>query len=88
MDRAWGENCVKICSAFAVLVLVIIAEPAHARKSFYIVRNTITNKCTVVSRLPEMTRSPSNLVVQNSTAYKSREAAESALKSVQVCADM
>jgi hypothetical protein len=78
----------KIRYVIAVLALIAMAAPAQARKSYYIVRNTITNKCTIVSRLPDLTKSTSNVVVQNATAYKSRMDAESALKAVQVCTDM
>lgn len=78
----------KIRYAMAVLALIVVAAPAQARKSYYIVRNTLTNQCAIVSRMPEMTKSKSNLVVQNSKVYKTRMDAESALKAVQVCADM
>jgi hypothetical protein len=72
----------------AVLTLVIMAAPAQARKHYYIVRNTITNECTIVSRLPQLTKGTSTVVVQNATVYKSKTDAKSALKAVQVCTNM
>ena len=77
----------KISYAIAVLTLIGMVTSAQAQKSYYIIRNTLTNECRIVTRLPEMTKSKSNLVVQNSSVYKSRMDAESALKAAQVCAD-
>jgi hypothetical protein len=78
----------KIRYGIAVMTLVIMAVPAQARKHYYIVRNTITNECTIVSRLPRVTKSTSTVVVQNATVYKSKTDAKSALEAVQVCTGM
>jgi hypothetical protein len=78
----------KMHFAIAAAAALISLTPAHAR-SYYVVRNTVTNECKIVTQLPRVTKtSKSTVVVQNPVAYKKNSEARAALKAVQVCRDM
>jgi len=72
----------------ALLGVFLAGTSAQAAQNYYIIRNTLTNKCSIVDELPKVTTSVSNIVVQNSVAYTNKAEAEAALKGVQVCNDM
>jgi hypothetical protein len=73
----------------AALLVAILATPAlAAAEEYFVVRNTVTNKCDVVSQMPAVSLAAPGLVVENAVAYKSRAEALAAMKAVQVCTDV
>jgi hypothetical protein len=62
-------------------LLACLATPALAQ-SFYVVQDSATKKCTVVSQKPTTT---TTTVVGDGKVYTSQTEAESAMKSVTVC---
>jgi hypothetical protein len=63
--------------------LVAIAAPALAQSSFYIVQDTSTKKCTIVSERP--TATTTTVVSPAGVTYTTRAEAEAGLKTVKVC---
>jgi hypothetical protein len=57
--------------------------PALA-EDFYVVRDTSTKKCTVVSQKPT---SSTTTVVGDGTVYKTKTEAEGAIKTTKVCTE-
>lgn len=64
-----------------VMLLASFATPAFA-DSFYVVQDSATKKCTVVSQRPTTT---TTTVVGDGKVYTSQTEAENAMKSVTVC---
>jgi hypothetical protein len=62
--------------------LVALATPAFAQ-SFYIVQDTTTKKCTIVSERP--TTSTMTVVSPAGVTYTTRAEAEAGMKTVKVC---
>jgi hypothetical protein len=62
--------------------LVALATPAFAQ-SFYIVQDTTTKKCTIVSERP--TASTMTVVSPAGVTYTTRAEAEAGMKTVKVC---
>ncbi len=60
-----------------------VAFAGSAFADFYVVENPTTHKCSIVSQKPTTT---TETVVGN-TVYKTREEAESGMKTVKVCSD-
>jgi hypothetical protein len=63
-------------------LLASLATPALAQSSFYVVQDTSTKKCTVVSQKPTVS---TMTVVGDGKVYTSQTEAETAMKSVTVC---
>jgi hypothetical protein len=63
-------------------LLACLATPALAQSSFYVVQDTATKKCTVVSQKPTTT---TTTVVGDGKVYTTQTEAETAMKSVTVC---
>jgi hypothetical protein len=66
------------------VLIAAFAMPALAQEEFYIVKDSSTRKCTVVQHKPTSTTMVS---VGSGNAYKSRDEAEFAMKSVKACVD-
>lgn len=62
-------------------LLACLVTPAFAQ-SFYVVQDTATKKCTVVSQKPTTT---TTTVVGDGKVFTSQTEAETAMKSVTVC---
>jgi hypothetical protein len=60
---------------------VLLATPALAQE-FYVVQDTATKKCTVVSQRPTTT---TMVVVGDGKVFKTQTEAEGALKTITVC---
>lgn len=68
-----------------ILVGVLLAgvvSPAFAADEYYIVQNSTTKKCTIVSQKPTSTET---VVVGDGKVYTTRTEAENAIKTVKVC---
>jgi hypothetical protein len=65
------------------LIATAIIAPALAADGFYIVRDPISKRCTVVNQRP--TLSP-NALVGDGSAYRTRDEAEAAMKTAGACA--
>jgi hypothetical protein len=70
----------KIRFALAAIA-VTLATPALAQE-FYVVQDTATKKCTVVSQRPTTT---TMVVVGDGKVFKTQTEAEGALKTITVC---
>jgi hypothetical protein len=66
--------------AIAVLLIAGLATPALAAE-FYVAQNTSSHKCSIVSKKPD----GRTLTMVGSEGYKTRAAAESAMKSLSEC---
>ena len=78
----------KVSHAIAALIVASIVTPALSAEQYFVVRNTVTNKCDVVSQMPQVSLTTPTVVVENSVAYKSKAEAITAMKAVQVCTDV
>ena len=68
------------------LLLTTLALPATAQTTsteFYVVRDTTTQKCTVVDKKPKTTTM--TITLASDGVYKTRVEAENAMKTVMVC---
>lgn len=63
--------------------LVLPSVAAFAQDSFYIVQDTKTKKCRIVTQKP--TGTEYTVVGPDGTVYKTRTEAETAMKTVKVC---
>jgi hypothetical protein len=63
--------------------LAAFVSPALAQSSFYIVQDTATKKCTIVSERP--TSTTTTVVGPAGVTYTTRADAEAGLKTVKVC---
>jgi hypothetical protein len=63
--------------------LAAFVSPALAQSSFYIVQDTATKKCTIVSERP--TSTTTTVVSPSGTTYTTRAEAEAGMKTVKVC---
>jgi hypothetical protein len=68
--------------ALAIAALVLMGGPTLA-EDFYVVQDSSTKKCTVVSEKP--TSTTTTIVSSSGTIYKSRQEAESGMKTITVC---
>jgi hypothetical protein len=64
-------------------MLVGLTAPALAQASFYIVQDTSTKKCTIVSERP--TTTTTTIVGPVGVTYTTRADAEAGMKTVKVC---
>ena len=60
-----------------------LAVPALAQSSFYIVQDTATKKCSIVTERP--TTTTTTVVGPAGVTYTTRADAEASMKTVQVC---
>jgi hypothetical protein len=65
-----------------ILLLTFFSTPIWAEE-FYIVRDLTTQKCTVVDKPP--VTDVKTITLATDAIYRSREDAESAMKSIKVC---
>ena len=65
----------------ALAMLVSLAATASAADPLYIVQDTTTKKCTVVTEKPTVT----SMVVIGNTVYKTKTEAEAGVKTTAVC---
>ena len=63
--------------------LAAFVSPALAQSSFYIVQDTATKKCTIVSERP--TSTTTTVVSPAGVTYTTRAEAEAGMKTVKVC---
>ncbi len=62
---------------------VALSCPAFAQAAFYVVQDTTTKKCTIVSEKP--TVSTMTVVSPGGVTYTTRAEAEAGIKTVKVC---
>lgn len=65
------------------LVAATLSVPALAQSGFYIVQDSSTKKCTIVSERP--TSTTTTVVSPSGTTYTTRSEAEAGMKTVKVC---
>jgi hypothetical protein len=65
------------------VALVALATPALAQSGFFIVQDSSTKKCTIVSERP--TTTTTTVVNPAGTTYTTRAEAEAGMKTVKVC---
>ena len=70
----------KLAIAAALLALTL---PAFAQSGFYVVQDTTTKKCTIVSERP--TATTTTVVSPSGATYTTRAEAEAGMKTVKVC---
>ena len=70
----------KLAITVAALAL---AAPAFAQSGFYIVQDSTTKKCTIVSERP--TSTTTTVVSPSGATYTTRAEAEAGMKTVKVC---
>jgi hypothetical protein len=68
----------------ASALIAALTMPALAQEEFYIAQDSSTRKCTVIAQKPT---SSTMTIVGSGTAYKTRDEAEFAMKSVKACVD-
>ena len=67
----------------AAAAIVSLAVPAFAQSGFYIVQDSSTKKCTIVSERP--TTTTTTVVSPSGATYTTRAEAEAGMKTVKVC---
>ena len=68
--------------AIAALLIAGLASPAFAAAAeFYVAQNTSNHKCSIVSQKPD----GKSLTLVGTDGYKTRAAAEAAMKSLSEC---
>ena len=72
-----------LLTAMTALGQPAFAQSARGTPAFYIVLDTLAKRCAVVDKAPK-TDTP-NRTVANDTIYPTREAAESAMKTLPSC---
>ena len=65
------------------VALVVLAAPAFAQSSFFIVQDSATKKCTITSERP--TSTTTTVVSPSGVTYTTRQEAEAGMKTVKVC---
>ena len=65
----------------AGLLVAGLVTPALAASEYYVAQNNSTHKCSIVSRKPD----GKSLIMLGSEGFKSKSAAESALKGMTEC---
>jgi hypothetical protein len=65
----------------AGLIVAGLATPAFAASEYYVAQNTNSHKCSIVSKKPD----GKSLIMLGSEGFKSKSAAESALKGMTEC---
>ena len=65
----------------AGILIAGIASPALAASEYYVAQNTSSHKCSIVSKKP----TGKSLTMLGSEGFKSRSAAENALKGMSEC---
>jgi hypothetical protein len=71
----------KMKSLFAAMLVVAFAAPAFAADEFYVVQDVKTKKCTIVEQKPTTT----TVTQVGPVTFKSRQEAESGMKTIKVC---
>jgi hypothetical protein len=72
-----------LLATMVVPVQPALSQSARGTPAFYIVLDALTKRCSVVDKTPR-TDTP-NLTVANDTIYPTRQAAETAMKSLPSC---
>ena len=75
-------------SLISFCLLMVLLDPglcqiAKAKPGFYIVLNSLTKTCTVVDRMPQA--DTPNITLATDAIYETRQAAETAIKTVKPC---
>ena len=71
----------KIRLIAAAALVASFAAPAFAADEFYVVQDTSTKKCTIVDKKPTTT----TVTQIGPVAFKTRQEAESGMKTIKVC---
>ena len=66
----------------STLMIIVVATPALAVDQFYIVRDPVAKRCTVVNQRP--TLSTTSIV---GAGYRTRAEADTAMKAAGICAE-
>jgi hypothetical protein len=66
-----------------VIAMAAVVTPALAADGYYIVRDPVAKRCTVVNQRPVL----STTTIVGGTVYKTREEAETAMRSAGACAE-
>ncbi|WP_084246581.1 hypothetical protein [Rhodoplanes sp. Z2-YC6860] len=66
-----------------VIAMAAVVTPALAADGYYIVRDPVARRCTVVNQRPTL----STTVIVGGTVYKTREEAEKAMMSAGACSE-
>jgi hypothetical protein len=77
------EDLVKTKLIIASILVTALASPALAA-SYYVVQNTKTQKCTVVTKKPAA-KSKTTVLVGDGTVYKTKSEATTAIGTIAVC---
>ena len=77
------KRIVTSTAVIAALTLPALGALAQSATSYYIVQDVKTQKCTIVDKRPAA--SEATLVGPDGVVYKTRTAAENAMKTVKVC---
>jgi hypothetical protein len=72
-----------VTSAAIAGALILPSAAAFAQDAYYIVQDVKTKKCTIVDKKP--VTAEHTVVGPDSTVYKTRTEAETAMKTVKVC---
>jgi hypothetical protein len=67
----------------SVLIAMAVVTPALAADGYYIVRDPAARRCTVVNQRPTL----STTTIVGGIVYKTREEAETAMRSAGACAE-
>ncbi len=70
-------------TVLSALVAVAVVTPALAAGEYYVVRDPVARRCTVVNQRPTL----STTEVVGGNVYKTREEAEIAMRRAGACAD-
>lgn len=71
-------------SAMAALVLIALSSSAFAAKTYYVVQNSKTHKCSVTSTMPTGTAK----VMVGTGNFKTKSLAKADMKAEQACMGM
>jgi hypothetical protein len=66
-----------------VIAMAAVVTPALAANEYYIVRDPVARRCTVVNQRPTL----STTAIVGGTVFKTREEAETAMRSAGACAE-
>jgi hypothetical protein len=73
-----------VTSAAVAAALILPGAAAFAQDSYFIVQDVKTKKCSIVDKKP-VNVTEHTIVGSDSTVYKTRTEAETAMKTVKVC---
>lgn len=75
----------KLNALLAGAVVTVIAVPAMAQTSYYVVQDVKTKHCQIVDKAPSPTEHEWTSVGPGGVVYHTRSEAETAMKTVKVC---